>query len=295
MILSWLWSAIRAGRQLAGWLRISGLAAWRAVVGFIEHDDLTLASSISYYGLLSLFPFLMLAFAVLGSVTADEADRAAVLQFVLQYLPERSELVTGQLDALRQASLGLGTAGTALLAWPALGLFRSVTSAVNHAWRVEQPGGYLQHHLMAFLMLMAAGVLLVVALLLVSAIRVVQASWFATVLDQMPGLEILTGLAFGYAATLLPVMVVGWIFYFVPNTDVRLVDVWVGALLTGWLWRLAFDGFSWYVTGPSWFSIPGSVAAIVVFLFWVQLEASILLYGAEFTAAYARLRRDAAG
>ena len=38
-----------------------------------------------------------------------------------------------------------------------------------------------------------------------------------------------------------------------------------------------------------------SVAAIVVFLFWVQLEASILLYGAEFTAAYARLRRDAAG
>ena len=295
MILSWLWSAIHAGRRLVGWLRISGLAAWRAVVGFIEHDDLTLASSISYYGLLSLFPFLMLAFAVLGSVTADEADRAAVLQFVLQYLPEQSELVTGQLDALRQASLGLGTAGTALLAWPALGLFRSVTSAVNHAWRAEQPGGYLQHHLMAFLMLMAAGVLLVVALLLVSAIRVVQASWFATVLDQMPGLEILTGLAFRYAATLLPVMVVGWIFYFVPNTDVRLRDVWVGALLTGWLWRLAFDGFSWYVAGPSWFSIPGSVAAIVVFLFWVQLEASILLYGAEFTAAYARLRRGVAG
>ena len=225
MILSWWWSAIRAGRRLVGWLRISGLAAWRAVVGFVENDDLTLASSISYYGLLSLFPFLMLAFAVLGSVTADEADRAAVVEFILQYLPEQSELVTGQLDALRQASLGLGAAGTALLAWPALGVFRSVTSAVNHAWRVEQPGGYLQHHLMAFLMLMAAGVMLVVALLLVSAIRVVQASWFATVLDQMPGLEILTGLAFRYTATLLPVVVVGWIFYFVPNTDVRLLDV----------------------------------------------------------------------
>ena len=83
--------------------------------------------------------------------------------------------------------------------------------------------------------------------------------------------------------------------FLMPNTAVGLLDVWVGALLTGWLWGLAFDGFSWYVTGPSWFSIAGSVAAIVVFPFWVQLEASILLYGAEFAAAYARLRRDAAG
>ena len=39
-------------------------------------------------------------------------------------------------------------------------------------------------------------------------------------------------------------------------------------------------------------SIRGSVAAIVVFLLWVYVSAVILIYGVEFSAAYARLRRD---
>ena len=78
-------------------------------------------------------------------------------------------------------------------------------------------------------------------------------------------------------------------------SDVRLLDVWTGTILTGLLWRLALEGFSWYVSEPSRFSVHGSLAAVVVFLFRVCLEAAILLYGAEFTAAYARLRRGLPG
>jgi uncharacterized BrkB/YihY/UPF0761 family membrane protein len=37
--------------------------------------------------------------------------------------------------------------------------------------------------------------------------------------------------------------------------------------------------------------VNGSIAAVVVFLVWVYTQAVILLYGVEFTAAYARLRR----
>ena len=37
--------------------------------------------------------------------------------------------------------------------------------------------------------------------------------------------------------------------------------------------------------------VNGSIAAVVVFLVWVYVQAVILLYGVEFTAAYARLRR----
>ena len=82
------------------------------------------------------------------------------------------------------------------------------------------------------------------------------------------------------------------VFYFVPNAKVRFRDVWVGAILTGLLWRGALAGFSLYVPDMSRFSvIHGSIAAVVVFLLWVYVSAVILLYGAEMTAAYARLRR----
>ena len=56
-------------------LRLSLLAIWRGGIGFYNSDDLTFASSIAYYALLSLFPFFLLVFSILGSVTADPADR----------------------------------------------------------------------------------------------------------------------------------------------------------------------------------------------------------------------------
>ena len=60
----------------------------------------------------------------------------------------------------------------------------------------------------------------------------------------------------------------------------------------GILWRLAFDGFSWYIARNSRLAfIQGSIAAVVVFLLWIYVSSVILMYGVEFTAAYARLRR----
>jgi uncharacterized BrkB/YihY/UPF0761 family membrane protein len=38
--------------------------------------------------------------------------------------------------------------------------------------------------------------------------------------------------------------------------------------------------------------IHGSIAAVVVFLLWIYVSSVILMYGVEFIAAYARLRRQ---
>jgi membrane protein len=82
------------------------------------------------------------------------------------------------------------------------------------------------------------------------------------------------------------------VFYFVPNAKVRFRDVWVGAFITGMLWKGALEAFSWYMHDMTRFArVNGSIAAVVVFLVWVYVQAVILLYGVEFTAAYARLRR----
>jgi membrane protein len=179
-----------------------------------------------------------------------------------------------------------------LLVWAAMGVFSAVSSAVNHAWGVEKPRGFVGHKVFSFFMLLASGALLLAALLLTSAIQIVNASWFAVVLDRFPGLHALSGLALRSATTFLLILVVGLIFYFVPNAQVRFRDVWVGAILTGLLWKGAVIGFAWYVRDMSRFTeINGSIAAVVVFLVFVYMSAVILLYGAEMTATYARLRR----
>ena len=88
----------------------------------------------------------------------------------------------------------------------------------------------------------------------------------------------LRGLAVRHATTLLFIAVVGLIYYFVPNAKVRFRDVWIGALITGLLWKGALEGFSWYMRDMTRFTrVNGSIAAVVVFLVWVYMQAVILL------------------
>ena len=279
-------------KRFVDFARLSGLSAWRGLVSFYSSDNLTYAASIAYYALLSLFPFSMLALAILGSATADEGSRNAVLEFVLRYFPSQFDFITTQLDSFRAHTVTFGIFGTLALIWGALGVFGAVTTAVNYAWGVEQTRSYWSHKLFSFLMMIVAGALLVAALLLVSASQVVGASWFAGVLGRFPGLLVLRSLAIRNATTAIFIIVVGLVFYFVPNAKVRFRDVWIGAFITGLLWKGALVGFSWYMSDMSRFTrVNGSIAAVVVFLVWVYLQAVILLYGVEFTAAYARLRR----
>ncbi|HEX2458293.1 MAG TPA: YihY/virulence factor BrkB family protein [Vicinamibacterales bacterium] len=272
-------------------IKLTGLAIWRGVTGVYNSNDLTFASSIAYYSLLSLFPFFLLAFSIVASVTSSDEDRAVALGFVLRYFPRQFEFVTNQLDALQPAKFRLSIAGSILMIWAAMGVFGAITSAVNHAWGVEKQPSYLKHKLISFIMLVAAGLLLMAGLLLVSAINVAESSWFASVLARVPRLMVLQSYAVKWASTLAFIFVVGLVFYFVPNAKVRFKDVWVGAIITGLLWRGALAGFSFYVRDLRRFSVHGSIAAVVVFLIWVYISAVILLYGVEVTAAYARLRR----
>jgi membrane protein len=272
-------------------IRLTALAVWRGVTGIYHSNDLTFAASIAYYSLLSLFPFFLLALAILASVTDNDVDRASVLDFVLRYFPRQFEFVNTQLKAMQSAGIRLGVFGSVLMVWAAMGVFGAITSAVNHAWGVEKQPSYLKHKLISFTMLITASLLLLVGLLLVSAINVAEARWFAVIMTRAPGLLVLQGWAIRSASTIIFIVLVGLIFYFVPNAAVRFRDVWVGAVLTGLLWRVALAGFSRYVRDLNRFSVHGSIAAVVVFLVWVYISAVILLYGVEVTAAYARLRR----
>jgi YihY family inner membrane protein len=237
----------RTLRRLRAEIRFSGLAAWRGLLELVNSNDLTHAAAIAYYALLSLFPFLLLVISMLGSVTANDADRQNVLSFVFRYFPTQLDFVTTQLDAFRQTRVQVGVAGSLALIWASLGVFGAITSAVNEAWGVEKQRSFLKHRMVSFLMLVAAGGVMIVALLLVGFVQVVEARWFGGMVARFQWMQAAQTLTFRYSATILLVFAVGLVFYFIPNAKTRFRDVWVGAVLTGVLWRVAFDGFAWYI------------------------------------------------
>jgi membrane protein len=273
-------------------LRLAWRAMGRGVIEFYRSNNLTFAASIAYYTLLSLFPFVLVILSVLSRFALKAGSRSdeTLLHVIERALPANFGFVATQLGELARAPLNLSLAGTLVTLWASMGVFGAITSAVNHAWGVEKNYSFLKHKLIAFLMMLAAGFLAVVGLLLLGAVEMVEANWFATVLSRFPAFGVISAVFSRNASTPVFILVVGLIYYFIPNARVRLRDVWFGAVLAGLLWSLAFEGFAWYVSDLSRFTVHGSVAAVVVFLVWVYFSAIILLYGVEVTAAYARLR-----
>jgi membrane protein len=281
-----LWRPVR--RELRLW----GQAAWRALIGLVTRNDFTHAASIAYYALLSLFPFLLLTISILGVVAADDADRARVLSFLFRYFPARLDFLSDQLDAFRAERLRIGMAGALGLVWASLGFFGAVTSAVNAAWGVEKQRSFWKHRLVSFLMLVSASTAMTVALLIVSFLQVAETSRLGQLLASAQWLVPLQTFVFRFSALGTLMIGTALIFYFIPNARTRFRDVWVGAILTGLLWRGALTAFSWYVRQNQRLSmIHGSITTVVVFLLWIYICSVILMYGVEFTAAYARLRR----
>src|SRR5439155_22168695 len=152
----------------------------------------------------------------LGTATTDENNRNSVFKLVLTYFPTQFDFLARQLDAFRNSRGTLGIAGTIALVWGALGFFGAIGTAVNYAWGVEKQRSFWKHKLFSFVMLLVAGLILLIALLLISASQVVSATWFAEVLARFPGLGFLRGFTIRHATTLLSILVVGLVFYFVP-------------------------------------------------------------------------------
>ncbi len=186
-------------------------AAWRGVGELYRSEGLTHAASIAFYALLSLFPFFLLLFSVMGALTADQAARDEVVSFVLRYFPGQFDFLTAQIDSFRTERLRIGVGGGLALSYASLGVFNAISSAVNHAWGVESRRTFLRHRLFSFLMMASAGAIFVFAMVLVSIVRIAEARWDDSLRVQLEWLNRISSMGTDVAAVVLLILCVALI------------------------------------------------------------------------------------
>jgi membrane protein len=81
------------------------------------------------------------------------------------------------------------------------------------------------------------------------------------------------------------------IFKYLPDTAVNWRDVWLGALVTAFLFEIGKLAIGLYIGKQGLESSFGAAASLVVVLIWVYYSAQIVLMGAEFTRAHAHHNR----
>jgi membrane protein len=278
------WICTSADKRLGGWLSLL-----RATGGAFQHDDgSTMAAAIAYYALFSFFPVVLLMITVSSFFFTSATAQEEVIAWAERYIPASGDLIRANIGQILRVRGTVSIVALLGLLWSASSVFTALDRVINRAWDVSELRPFWQQKLLAFGMIVGAGGLLLVS---------IASTTFFSVIRRLR-LPLTGWQRFGsLLSTLLPVSLTILIFLLLykilPNTAVRWSDVWLGALLAGLGWELAKYLFTWYLTNfASYNLVYGSVALLIAFLAWSYYTGVILIWGAEFTAEYAKSRRS---
>ncbi|MGH2348982.1 MAG: YihY/virulence factor BrkB family protein [bacterium] len=251
---------------------------------------LTLAASIAYAALLSIFPMLILVIALLSVFVAPAAAQQAVISALAPYLPAAAvDLVRDTLQAVVETRGTASLVALLVLLWGATSAASSLRHALNTVLKVKRPRAFWQRKVVEIALIILGGGFLSLSLF---------ASTALTLITTLPPLEAAAGLLRGSGLAALGAVLGPWIlsaaaflivYRFLPNERVRWRSLLAGTVTAVLMFEVAKGVFFWYLRTLSSYSLVyGPLAGVVVFLVWVYLTAFTLLVGAEVIAEMER-------
>ena len=277
--------------------------SWRAVVRRTvkEFQDDQLpdrAAALTYYGVLSLFPALLVLVSLLGVVGQHATDK--ILDNIGDLAPGPAR------DILHDAVVQLGDSGgtgsvlaiVGLLAalWSASGYVAAFIRAANAVY--DLPEGRPVWKVTPLRLVLTVTLMLMLA---ASALIVV----FTGPLAERAGTTIGLGdaaitvwdIAKWPVLLLLVVLMIALLYWAAPNVRGRGFR-WVspGSVVATVIWLAASAGFALYAANfGSYNKTYGTLAGAIVFLVWLWLSNLAILLGLEFDAELARQRAITGG
>ena len=267
----------------------------RSVVATFDDGCLGFAKGAAYSALLSFFPILASAAAILVQMRAEFVSR--MIEEALSEIvpPDSVDLVVEQFRVTGSRPLALLIGAGLISVWAASGVIKSLMEGFQAAYRVPRNRGLLRQNAVAIaLVLLSAAPLVCATLLVVFGSQAERAvlNWLKVdpVLNPLaPTWQWLSRMARYAVAFATTVVVAAVLYFFGPYRRQRWRYVWPGATLATVLWLLATSGFAWYVRHIGHYNVMyGSVGAGIALLVWMYLTSAIALVGCEFNAEYER-------
>ena len=261
-----------------------------AIKNFLANDMLTYSAALACSILFALFPFLIFLIALLGALNIERFFDW-LLQTAGDALPESAfsmvETVIGEVRG--QSNGGVLSIGIILAIWAASSGVRSVMNAMNVAFHADETRPMLRRYVLSVIFTLGiAGLIVASAALILLGPDVVQwISDHAGFGDVV--VTVWTWLRWPLL-TLLLIIILALVYNLAPNVDQPFRIISPGAIVAVILWLIGSFAFSYYVSSFSNYSATyGSLAGIIVLLFFLYLSNAVLLLGAEVNAEYERL------
>ncbi|WP_019891825.1 YihY/virulence factor BrkB family protein [Streptomyces purpureus] len=289
----------RAPDQLSELPKRSWMAVLRGTLKEFKDDELAdRAAGLTYYGVLALFPALLVLVSLLG--VAGESATRQVLDNLQKLTPGPArDVVTGAVQQLQNnAGIGslLAVAGLAVAIWSASGYVAAFIRASNAVY--DMPEGRPVWKLLTLRLGLTVTLMI---LAVVSALIVVFTGGLARQTGSALGLGDTAMTVWSIAKwpvlVLLVTLMIAILYWAAPNARGRGFR-WVtpGSFLALVIWMIASAGFALYVANfASYNKTYGTLAAVIIFLVWLWITNLAILLGLEFDAELVRQRAIAGG
>ena len=257
-----------------------------------EDNALRLSAALAYYSIFSIAPLLVISISIAGLVLGEDAVRGQLTEQLQGTIGRQAaEAVQTMVQSASKRSDGwLGASvGFATLMLGASGVFGQLKDALNTIWEVKARGGagvwgFLRARLLNFGMVLVIGFLLLTSLLLTTAFAALSGYF-----EKLVGVPVFFGVLVGLGVSIsLDTVLFAFIFKVLPDAEIEWRNVWTGAAGTALLFELGKFGLGIYLGRESTASSFGAAGSVVLLLLWVYYASAILMFGAEFTRAYAR-------
>jgi membrane protein len=266
---------------------------WRSMLGhalhqFHENDLFTSSAAMSYFGLMALFPALLLMFAISNKLAAG----SQLLTHAVDVYPGSSKFLRDTIEAFSDIGAGAVITCVILVFWAGSWVFAVIERALNRIWGATSRT-FLHGRALT------VGMVGLVGLLLASSVFVTS---ILVALREMAGrfsprqIERYTLLAsagsafwqvlFAAVSYLVTVVLFVLVYRFMPKANVTLRDTLPGAFVAGLLWEIAKYIFALSLHYFHYDQVYGSVGAVVAVLTWSYVSSLILLFGAQLTAVF---------
>jgi len=265
-----------------------------AVHQFHDNDLFASAAAMSYFGLMTLFPALLLLLALSNKMAAGNQ----MIARVVQVYPGSTQFLRDTIRSLSGISTGVVLTCAVIVLWAGSWVFAIVERALNRIWGTTHRT-FLHGRLITLGMIGFVGLLLSVSVLLTSILVYLQeigARLSPHQLERYPFLFSVSSLVwqiiFAFVSLLVTFALFSIVYRFMPNAQVSFRDTVPGALIGSLLWEAAKYVFAWSLNYFNYEQVYGSVGAVVAVLTWGYVSSLVLLFGAQLTGVFHREHMD---
>lgn len=250
------------------------------------------ASALTLYSILSIIPLVAIAFAIAKGFGLDKNLETIIIEKFSTQQELMNQILTNARNALEETSGGyIAGIGVIILFWSVMSLLENIERSFNHIWQVRFSRAWYRKFTDYLTIMIIAPIFMILSSSLTVFIST-ELNDFMSKAAILSFFKPVITFLIKFAPYLLSWITMTILFVIMPNTKVKLGPALLSGIIAGTLIQIIFWLYIDLQVGiANLGKIYGGLAALPLFIVWIQSSWIVVLIGAELSYANQNIAR----